>query len=112
MQDGQNTIRKHRTALSLILYGINASAAVRRVILDAEQFLGAMGLDYEILVVGCGGCAGELEAEETDENARIRCLAGEGTPGYAEALRVGLAHARHDALVVTNGGAAPPALES
>ena len=90
--------------LSLILPAYNEAAGIRRAVLEADDALTRLGLDYEILVVDDGSrdATAVLVAEVAATRPRVRLLRHETNRGYGAALRTGFEAAQCERVAFTD----------
>ena len=91
-----------RPRLSLVLPAFNEEAGIRRAVAEADDALGDLTADYEILVVDDGSrdATAAVVAELARQRPRVRLLRHAVNRGYGAALRTGFEAARDRKSVV------------
>src|SRR4051812_31454028 len=90
--------------LSLVLPAFNEEAGLRQALAEADESLGRLCADYEILVVDDGSRDGTatVAAEEALRRPHVRLLRHALNRGYGAALRSGFEAARFDRVAFTD----------
>jgi dolichol-phosphate mannosyltransferase len=98
------TIPASPVGLSLVIPAYNEAAGIRQAVGEAEEALGALIADYEIIVVDDGSTdeTSAALAAMTRANARVRQLRHRVNRGYGAALRTGFEAARFNRVAFTD----------
>jgi dolichol-phosphate mannosyltransferase len=90
--------------VSLVLPACNEEAGIRQAVAEADEALGALAADYEILVVDDGSRDGTAAAVAAEAASRphVRLLRHDLNRGYGAALRTGFRAARCDLVAFTD----------
>jgi len=93
-----------RPRLSLVLPAFNEEAGIRRAVAEADDALGDLADDYEILVVDDGSrdATAAVVEELTAKWPHVRLLRHPTNRGYGAALRTGFEAARFDLVAFTD----------
>ena len=95
-------------AVSVVIPAYNEATHVRGQIDAVRAVLDGTGWAYEIIVVDDGSKDGTAEAAASAPDVRV--LRRRKNRGYGAALKLGIAHARHEWILITDAdGTYPPA---
>lgn len=95
-------------AVSVVIPANNEAAHVREQIAAVQGVMARSGWDYEIIVVDDGSTDGTAERAA---EAGVRILRRRKNRGYGAALKLGIAHARHGWILITDADGTYPAEE-
>lgn len=90
--------------LSLVLPAFNEEAGIRQAVVEADDALARLTIDYEILVVDDGSRDGTAAVVDrlADERRHVRLLSHSTNRGYGAALRTGFTAARFEHVAFTD----------